>query len=123
MKKHLLLLVLCLTAVGAWAQETTVSSELTGKCVTIGTAATEVAVDKWYVLHNHNRNGCVSEETTAFKIRETPQGTFIASRIAGKLFKITASATEGQYYIVSGNGKYFDFESNDASTVSDDPVS
>ena len=109
-----LLMLLCMFVGTAWAE---MNPELSGKYAKIGEAATEVVADQWYVLFCHGRNACVSDETNAFKMRQLP-ASGAAEDIAGKLFKITAAAESGKYYIQSGNGLYFDFQTNNTSSVS-----
>ena len=100
-----------------------VNSELISKKITIGADATTVDENQWYVLYNHNRQVCVSEETSAFKMRTVPANGAVAESNAGMLFKFVAvEGQDGQYYIVSGNGLYFDFMNNNSSTVSTTPV-
>ena len=86
------------------------------KISTIGTAVTEIAVDKWYILNNVGRNNYVSQEGNNWKMRATDQiaAGDMAEEKAGYLFKITKN---GKYYnIMSGNGRYFQLGSNTAST-------
>ncbi len=110
-----------LACVGVMKAE--VNSELISQKMTIGDDAATVVEDQWYVLYNHNRGACVSEETDAFKMRSLPANDELAENNAGKLFKFTAvEGEEGQYHIVSGNGLYFDFVENDKSAVSESPV-
>lgn len=110
-------------AVGAmWAD---VNAELTSKYVSVGGDATELTAGTWYALYNHNRGCYVSEETSAFKMRKDAiaEGAEAKDKdVAGKLFKLIATETAGEYYLVSGNGLYFDFVEDNASTVSESPV-
>ena len=90
-------------AVGTmWAD---VNAELTSKYVIVGDDATELTVGTWYALYNHGRGCYVSQETDAFRMRNAAieKGT-AAEDVAGKLFKLTAAETDGQYYLTSGNG-------------------
>ena len=104
----------------AWAE---VNAELVSKTITVGDDATAVVENQWYVLYNHNRKACVSEETTVFKMRPLPANDAVAELNAGKLFKfIAVEGEDNQYYIVSGNGLYFDFVNNNTSSVSETPV-
>lgn len=124
MKRFTLILSLfCAFVVTALGQET--SNPFEGKIVkSIGSKLTsldDIAQGGWYVLYNNGRNSCVSEETTAFKMRANVQAGDIASDIAGKLFKLTKQ-DDGNYYIASGNGLYFDFTANNTSSVSETAV-
>lgn len=120
-KKFTLLFAALLACVGVVKAE--VNNELLSKKITIGTDATTLSTDQWYVLYNHGRGVCVSEETTAFKMRSIPANDAVAQNVAGMLFKLTAVEDQsGQYYIESGNGLYFNFVQNNASTVSNEPV-
>lgn len=113
-------MLFCMVVGSAWAE---VNSELIYKTIAVGDDATTVVENQWYVLYNHNRKVCVSEETSAFKMRSVPANGTVAELNAGKLFKfIAVDGEEGQYYIVSGNGLYFDFVNNNSSTVSTNPV-
>ncbi len=119
-KKFTMLLASLLACVGVVKAE--VNSELISKTITIGEDAVTLAEGQWYILYNHNRNACVSEETTEFKMRAIPVNDDLAENVAGKLFKLAKAETEGQYYIESGNGLYFNFVVNNASSVSEEPV-
>ena len=98
------------------------ASELQDKTVKVGTAATEVTADQWYILNNVGRNAIVSQEDNNLKMRATNSVADgdIAAEKANYLFKITAAA-DGKYNIMSGNGKYFALGYNSAS-VSDEAV-
>ena len=97
-------------------------AELQKKTVKVGTAATSVTADQWYILNNVGRNAIVSQEDNNLKMRATNSVADgdIAAEKANYLFKITAAA-DGKYNIMSGNGKYFALGSNSAS-VSDEAV-
>ena len=120
-KKFTLLFAALLACVGVVKAE--VNNELLSKKITIGADATTLSTNQWYVLYNHGRGVCVSEETTAFKMRSTPADDALAQDVAGMLFKLTTvEGQENQYYVESGNGLYFNFVQNDASTVSNTPI-
>lgn len=119
-KKFTLLFAALLACVGVVKAE--VNSELLSKTITVGENATALTDGQWYVLHNHGRNVCVSEETTTFRMRSIPTDGTLAENVPGMLFKLTATETVGQYYLVSGNGLYFDFTQNNTSSVSTVPV-
>ncbi len=119
-KKFTMLLASLLVCAGVMKAE--VNSELISKIITIGEDVTTLAEGQWYILYNHNRNACVSEETSAFKMRAIPVNDDMGENVAGKLFKLAKAETEGQYYIESGNGLYFNFVENNTSSVSEEPV-
>ena len=102
-------------AMTAFAQ---VNSELTGKKISIGEAATEVVDGQWYILNNVGRGNYVSEETNIMKMRATNtcENGSLATKKAGYLFKITKVEGENEHWnIVSGNGKYFAMGQNTSS--------
>lgn len=116
---YLLALFVCVSSLTAQ----TVVSELSNKTIaSIGENATSLVEGQWYVLHNHGRNVCVSEETSTMKMRNLPALYVEPSVTAGQLFKLTSAGVDGQYYIMSGNGLYFDFTENNTSTISNSPV-
>ena len=121
MKKITSLLMLLFVFLGVANAE--VNAELTSKKITIGADATSLTNGQWYVMYSHGRGACVSEETTAFKMRNLPANDDLAQKVAGKLFKFVAvESEEDQFYIVSGNGLYFDFINDNSSSVSESPV-
>ena len=108
-----MLMLLC--AVATFAQ---VNSELTGKKISIGEAATEVVDGQWYILNNVGRGNYVSEETNIMKMRATStcENGSLATNKAGYLFKFTKVEGDNEYWnIVSGNGKYFACGDNTSS--------
>ena len=92
--------------------------ELQNKVIkSIGAPATEIESGKWYILNNAGRKNYVSQEGAAWKMRATNSiatGDFAKDK-AGYLFKITKKE-DGEYNIMSGNGKYFKLGYNTAST-------
>lgn len=111
-KKFTMLLTLLLACVGVMKAE--VNSELLSKTITVGENATGLTIGQWYILNNHNRGNCVSEETTALKMRAIPANGVEAEDVAGMLFKLI-DAGAGHYNIVSGNGLYFNLGNNSAA--------
>lgn len=105
-----------------WIAEPALSADFVEKSISVGEAVTSVTEGQWYILNNHGRNNCVSHEGSAMMMRNIPESGLKAEDVAGKLFKFVSTGTEGEYYIVSGTGLYFDFVSNNSSTVSSTPV-
>lgn len=97
--------------------------ELQNKVIkSIGAPAREIESGKWYILNNAGRGNYVSQEVTNWKMRATStiaKGQKAEAK-AGYLFKITNEG-DGEYNIMSGNGKYFKLGDNTAST-SESPV-
>ena len=89
----------------------------------IGTAATSLTLNQWYVLNNVGRSNYVSQEVNALKMRATNNLSVYdnACDKAGYLFKLVKAADGEHYNLVSGNGFYFSLGSNSAS-VSINPV-
>ena len=99
------------------------SSDFIEKNISIGAAATSIVEGQWYILNNHGRNNCVSQEGSEMKMRAIPANGLTAEDVAGKLFKFESTGTAGEYYIVSGTGLYFDFTThNSAAPLSTTPV-
>lgn len=95
--------------------------DFTDKSIQIGSATNSLQTGKWYLLYNQGRTSYVSEETTALMMRGLTSGVEATEHL-GKLFKFTSTGEANQYYIQSANGKYFDFQVNDQSIVTETPV-
>lgn len=95
---------------------------ITNKSINVGSNATALKENQWYLMRNHGRNACVSEETTAFKMANTPVTGEKAEEKKGMLFRLISTGTADQYYIESANGLYFNFPDNNQSSVSATPV-
>ena len=89
----------------------------------IGTPATSLTLNQWYVLNNVGRSNYVSQEGTNLRMRATSNLNKYndACEKAGYLFKL-AQAEDGEHYnLISGNGYYFSLGNNSAA-ISLDPV-
>ncbi len=85
----------------------------------IGSAATEIDENTWYVLNNVGKNNYVSQEETSWKMRDAsnlPKGS-VAAEKAGYLFRIIKAADGEHYNIISGNGMTFMLGYNTANTA------
>lgn len=99
------------------------NSELVGKYVEIGSEVTELTPG-WYMLRNVGRNAMVSHEAdkngnVSYMMRSVDDNTYndygSADYRANFLFKISASTTEGKYYIESAFGDYFELRTSSAT--------
>ncbi len=104
--KRLLTIICCLFSIASvWAQ----TSELEGKIISVGSAATTLEAGQWYVLYNAATSAYVleGEGNTLGVTTASPNGADAVSG-AGYLVQLEETGTQGSYYLKSGLGNYYE---------------
>ena len=84
------------------------TSDLAGKIINVGNAATTLETGKWYVLYNASTSSYVLEGTgNTLGVSTTSPHSNEAQACAGYLVQLEAANTEGRYYLKSGLGNYY----------------
>ena len=104
------LLTLLLTLVAAPSQAQL--EELTGKVITMGSAATEIVAGQWYVMQNGGRGVYAYENSgQALMAMSTSDISFdgkYATEVYGYLVRfLPVEGQDGSYYMQSGSGRYW----------------
>ena len=103
--KKILSTICCLLAIAcAWAQ----TDDFAGKIISLGSNATTLETGQWYVLFNASTSSYAVEGTgnTLGVSTSSPNNTD-AQANAGYLVQLEETGTEGQYYLKSGLGNYY----------------
>ncbi len=89
--------------------DTPVAPALDGTYFTVGSAASTLELEKWYLLKSQGRNAYINELTTELRMKSVAELSAVNATDANKglLFKLAKGSAEGMYNIVSGNGLYF----------------
>lgn len=104
MKKLLSILLCLLSFAFAWAQ----TDDLAGKIITLGSNATTLETGKWYVLYNGQTSSFVAEgANNTLGVTTTSPNSTDAQANAGYLVQLESNGTEGQYYLKTALGNYY----------------